>query len=143
MSVNKAICIGLLGRDPELKFTPSGRAVCNFSIATTEKWTDNSGEKKERTDWLNIVVWGKQAESCGKYLTKGRQVFVEGSIQTRSYEDKNGVKQYRTEIIARDVKFLGSAGDGGQRQEREPAARDQGDAYSGGPAPAGEDSVPF
>ncbi len=112
--VNKAIIIGNLGRDPEVRFTPSGRAVAKFSVATTEKWTDQQGQKQEKTEWHNIVVWGKQAETCGQYLAKGRQVFVEGRITNRSYDDKDGNKSYITEIIARDVRFLG----GGRRWRR-------------------------
>lgn len=109
--VNRVTLIGNLGRDPEVRFTADGKAVCKFSVATSEKWTDKAGEKQERTEWHNIVVWGPQAENCGKYLAKGRQVFVEGSIRNRSYDDKNGEKKYKyiTEIIARDVRFLGGA----------------------------------
>ncbi len=114
MSVNKAIIVGNLGADPELRFTPSGRPVANFNVATSSAWKDKtSGEKKEDTQWHKIVVWGPQAENCSKYLQKGRQVYVEGEIRTRNYEDKEGVKRWTTEIVARDVKFLGSKGGGG------------------------------
>ncbi|MBI1817721.1 MAG: single-stranded DNA-binding protein [Deltaproteobacteria bacterium] len=130
--VNKVIIVGNLGRDPEVRFTPSGRAMCKFSVATTEKWTDQQGQKQERTEWHNIVVWGKQAETCGQYLAKGRQVFVEGSIHTRNYDDKDGNKKYITEITARDVRFLG--GGGGTRTTT--ATHDN---FS---APAGEDAAP-
>lgn len=109
--VNKATIIGNLGRDPEVRFTPGGQAVCKFSVATTEKWTKD-GEKKEETTWHNVVVWGKQAETCGQYLAKGRQVYVEGKIINRSYDDKDGNKKYITEIVARDVRFLGGKGGG-------------------------------
>ena len=85
--VNKVILIGNLGKDPEVRFTPNGKALAKFSVATSEKWTDQQGQKQERTEWHNVVVWGKQAETCGQYLSKGRQVFVEGSIRTRSYDD--------------------------------------------------------
>src|SRR5215470_7748818 len=85
--VNKAIIVGNLGRDPEVRFTPSGRAVAKFSVATTERWTDQQGQRQEKTEWHNIVVWGKQAETCGQYLSKGRQVYVEGRIATRNYDD--------------------------------------------------------
>jgi single-strand DNA-binding protein len=108
--VNKVILIGNLGKDPEVRFTPNGRALAKFSVATSERWTDQQGQKQERTEWHNVVVWGKQAETCGQYLAKGRQVFVEGSIRTRSYDDKDGNKKYITEIVARDVRFLGGAG---------------------------------
>jgi len=110
--VNKAIIVGNLGRDPDVRFTPSGRAVAKFSVATTERWTDQQGQRQEKTEWHNIVVWGKQAETCGQYLSKGRQVYVEGRITNRSYDDKDGNKRYITEIIARDVRFLGGGGGG-------------------------------
>ncbi|MBD3216799.1 MAG: single-stranded DNA-binding protein [candidate division Zixibacteria bacterium] len=110
-SVNKAILIGNLGRDPELRYTPSGKAVASFSIATTEKWRDQNGEMQESTEWHNIVLWGRQAEIAKEYLAKGRPVYIEGRIQTRSYEDKNGVKKYMTEIVGQRMQFLGSRGD--------------------------------
>jgi single-strand DNA-binding protein len=130
--VNKAIIVGNLGRDPEVRFTPDGRAVARFSVATTERWTDQQGQRQERTEWHNIVVWGKQAENCGQYLSKGRQVFVEGSIRSRSYDDKSGAKRYITEIIARDVRFLGGGGGGGAGR-----VSDQGFT-----APPGEETPP-
>lgn len=108
MSVNKVIILGRLGQDPELKYTPSGAAVCNFSVATSETWNDkNSGQKQERTEWHRIVVWGKLAELCNQYLSKGRQAFIEGRLQTRSWDDKNGQKRYTTEINASTVQFIG------------------------------------
>ena len=107
MSVNKVMVLGRLGQDPELKYTPSGAAVCNFSLATTENWVDKSGQKQERTEWHRIVVWGKLGELCNQYLGKGRQAFVEGRLQTRQWEDKNGQKRYTTEINATNVQFLG------------------------------------
>ena len=140
-SVNKVILIGNLGRDPELKYTPGGNAVCNFTLATNEKWTDKAGAKQERTEWHRIVVWGKQAEICGQYLKKGRQAYIEGSLTTREWNDKDGNKRYITEIIARDVRFLGGGG-GGQRPAAEPgfSAPPGEDA---GPAAAEEDDIPF
>ena len=108
MSVNKVILLGRLGQDPELKYTPSGTAVCNFSIATSESWSDKSGQKQERTEWHRIVVWGKLAELCNQYLSKGRQAFIEGGLQTRSWEDKQGQKRYTTEINAKSVQFIGA-----------------------------------
>jgi single-strand DNA-binding protein len=106
--INKAILIGRLGSDPEVRYTPSGVAVANFNIATSEEWKDkDSGEKKERTEWHRIVAWRKLGEICGEYLSKGRQVYIEGRIQTRSWEDKDGNKRYTTEIVATDVQFLG------------------------------------
>lgn len=109
MSVNKVILLGRLGENPELKHTPSGQAVCNFSIATSESWTDKSGQKQEKTEWHRIVVWGKLAELCNQYLAKGRQAFIEGKLQTRSWDDQNGQKRYTTEILANTVQFIGGA----------------------------------
>jgi single-strand DNA-binding protein len=105
--MNRWLGIGNLGRDPEVRFTQGKQAVANFSIAINEKWTDKDGKKNERTEWVRIVVWGKLAELCGEYLTKGRQVGVEGPLQTREYE-KDGEKRYATEIVADRVDFLGS-----------------------------------
>ncbi|HXH76123.1 MAG TPA: single-stranded DNA-binding protein [Bacteriovoracaceae bacterium] len=109
MSVNKVILLGRLGQDPELKYTPGGSAVCNFSMATTEAWTDKQGQKQEKTEWHRIVVWGKLAELCNQYLAKGRQAFLEGRLQTRSWDDKEGHKRYTTEILATTVQFIGGA----------------------------------
>ena len=109
MSVNKVILLGRLGQDPELKYTPAGMAVCNFSVATSESWSDKtSGQKQEKTEWHRIVVWGKLAELCGQYLAKGRQAYIEGSLQTRSWDAKDGQKKYTTEIVARTVQFIGA-----------------------------------
>ena len=120
MSVNKVILLGRLGQDPELKYTPSGAAVCNFSLATSETWNDkNSGQKQVRTEWHRVVVWGKLAELCNQYLAKGRQAFVEGRLQTRSWDDQNGQKKYTTEINATTVQFIGGqtgAGAGNYQQ---------------------------
>lgn len=108
-SVNKVILIGNLGKDPELRYTPNGTAVGNFNIATNEVWTDRNGEKQTRTEWHRIVTWAKLAETCGEFLTKGKQVYVEGSIQTRSWDDKEGNKRTTTEIKAQRVVMLGKA----------------------------------
>ena len=149
-SVNKVILVGNLGKDPEVRFTPSGRAVAKFPIATTESWMDQENSRQERTEWHNIVVWGKQAESCGQYLAKGRQVFIEGGIRSRSYDDKEGNKRYITEIIAQRVQFLGSSGGGGGGGSGRGASADSGgssgaggsfDEFGGGQIP--EDDVPF
>ena len=110
-SVNKVILIGNLGRDPDLRYTTSGTPVANFTMATSDRWTDPSGEKKERTEWHRIVVWGKQAEICGEYLRKGKQVFVEGSLQTREWTDREGQKRYTTEVRAQRFQMLGRADD--------------------------------
>jgi len=139
MSVNKAILIGNLGKDPDVRFTNSGKAVARFPIATSEVWMDQNGSRQERTEWHNIVVWGKQGETCGQYLSKGRQVFVEGSIRSRSYDDQSGNKRYITEIIAQKIKFLG--GGGGTRLAPEAEAGGSDDIAPGGP-PA-DDDVPF
>ena len=106
MSLNKVMIIGNLGADPEVRYTQSGAAVCNLSIATTEKWTDKSGERQEKTQWHRVVVWGKLAEQCGEYLSKGRSVYVEGSLDHRTYE-QDGVTKYATDIKAHRVQFLG------------------------------------
>ncbi len=109
--INKAILIGRLGRDPEVRYTQDGSAVANFTIATSEEWKDReSGEKRERTEWHRIVAFRKLGEICGKYLAKGRQVYVEGRIQTRKWEDREGNTRYTTEIVASDVQFLGTRG---------------------------------
>src|SRR5712691_3679159 len=106
-SLNKVILIGNLGRDPEVKYTQNGSAVANLSVATNEAWTDKAGEKQERTEWHRIVVWGKQAEIAGEYLTKGKQIFVEGSLQTREWNDKEGNKRQTTEVKAQRLIMLG------------------------------------
>jgi single-strand DNA-binding protein len=112
--VNKAILVGNLGQDPDLSYTQSGTARCRLRLATSESYVNNAGERQERTEWHNVVVWGKRAESVGKYLKKGRQVYVEGRIQTRSWDDQaTGQKRYMTEINANRVLFIGGRGDGG------------------------------
>ncbi len=112
MSINKVILVGRLGRDPEVRSTPSGQTVAKFSLATDEKFTDKSGQRQERTEWHNIVAWGRLAEICGQYLKKGKLVYIEGSIHTDSWDDKEtGQKKYRTEINAREMKMLDKKGD--------------------------------
>ncbi|MGD9342606.1 MAG: single-stranded DNA-binding protein [Desulfuromonadales bacterium] len=113
MSVNKVILVGNLGKDPELRYTPSGTAVCTFSLATTDRFKNKQGEQQERTEWHNIVVWAGLAEICGKYLTKGKQIYIEGRIQNRSYDDRDGNKRYITEIVANEMQMLGRAGEQG------------------------------
>jgi len=138
MSVNKVILIGRLGQNPEVRYTPAGAAVANFSIATNENWTDKSGNKQEKTEWHKIVVWNKTAELCQQYLSKGREVYIEGRLQTRQWDDKEGKKNYTTEIVADRVQFLGGAGAG------KPAAA--GAAASAAPAAGGaaaNDDIPF
>lgn len=113
-SINKVILVGRLGRDPELKYTASGTPFCRFSMATDESWSDKgTGEKTERTEWHNIVVWNKLAEICNNYLNKGSMVYIEGSLQTREWDDKEGNKRKTTEIRANDMVMLGGRGGGG------------------------------
>ena len=107
MSVNKVILVGNLGKDPELRYTPAGVAVATFSLATSERYKDRNGEMQEKTEWHNVVAWRQLAEICGKFLHKGKQVYIEGKIQTRSYDDKDGNKRYITEIVADQMQMLG------------------------------------
>jgi single-strand DNA-binding protein len=112
--INKVILVGRLGKDPEIRSTPQGTSVARFTVATDERFTDRAGEKQERTEWHNITAWGKLAEICGQYLKKGKLVYIEGSIRTDSWDDKeSGQKKYRTEIVARDMKMLDRRGDEG------------------------------
>jgi len=148
-SVNKVIVVGNLGKDPETRFLPDGKAVCNFSVATTDKWTDKAtNEKKEATEWHRISSFGRLAEICGEYLKKGSQVYIEGKLRTRKWQDKEGQDRYTTEIIADAMQMLGSRsgmGGGESRETREPPA-----AGESKPAkkPAGQfqdmdDDIPF
>ena len=146
-SVNRVILIGNLGRDAELKYTPSGAAVSNFSIATTETWKDkNSGERKEKTEWHRIVLWGKTAENLSQYLLKGKQIFIEGRLETRQWEDKEGQKRSTTEVRVGPgdrLVLLGSRGDSGSRPS---SASSESAPGSPGPSQAGEltdDDIPF
>jgi len=136
--VNKVILIGNLGRDPELRYTQSGQAVANFSVATSENWNDkSSGERVERTEWHRIVAWGRTAELASQYLAKGRTVYVEGRLQTREYEDRDGVKRKVTEVVASNVTFLGGRGGDGA------GGAQAGGAASGGSGAPPEDDIPF
>jgi len=139
-SVNKAILIGNLGADPELRYTASGMAVAGFNMATTERYKDKNGELQERTEWHSIVCWGRLGELANEYLKKGRSVYIEGRIQTRNYEDKDGIKRYRTEIVAQQMQFLGGRGQGDQ-----PSASPE--TASSSPSepelPADDDDLPF
>jgi single-strand DNA-binding protein len=118
-SLNKAILIGNLGRDAEIRFTAGGSAVSNFSLATTDTWKDKDGQKQERTEWHRVVLWGKTAEALQEYLTKGKQIYVEGRLQTREWTNKEQQKVKTTEIVADKVVLLGSAGGGGARPQRD------------------------
>jgi single-strand DNA-binding protein len=162
-SVNKVILIGNLGADPEVRYTPSGAPVANFRIATSDNWTDKQGQRQERTEWHRIVAWGKLAELCGEYLSKGRQVYVEGRLQTRQWDDRDGNKKYTTEIVANQITFLGGRGEGaprgagagasggGNRSHANTDAEVPGGSgggssepgYDYGPPPLGDDDVPF
>ena len=165
-SVNKVILVGNLGRDPEVRYMPNGEAVCNFSIATTDNWKDKSGAKQERTEWHNIVMYRKLAEIAGEYLKKGRPVYVEGRLQTRKWQTKEGQDRYTTEIIADQMQMLGTRDGGGSNasydggmdqgggmDEYNQSAPSQGQAKSAPaaakPAAAGsgfddfEDDIPF
>jgi single-strand DNA-binding protein len=117
-SVNRVILIGALGRDPEVRYAPSGDAIANISLATSEQWKDKSGQKQERTEWHRIVFFGRQAEIVGEYLKKGSQVYIEGSLTTRKWTDKDGVEKYTTEIRADRMQMLSKKQDGGEQQER-------------------------
>lgn len=140
--INKVILIGRLGADPEVKTVTGGNNVARLSVATSENWTDREGQRQERTEWHRVVVWGKLAELCGKYLVKGRQVYVEGRLQTRSWEDQQGQKKYSTEIVANTVQFLGSQN--AQTQANNTQDNDFG-AQNFGPEPAFDnaDEIPF
>lgn len=120
MSVNKVILVGRLGRDPETRYTSGGQAVCNFSLATDESYKDRSGERQKRTEWHKIVLWGKLAELGQQYLKKGSQVYLEGRIQSRQWDDKEGQKRTSFEIVATAMKFLGGRGDGSMGRSPEP-----------------------
>jgi len=152
-SVNKVILIGNLGRDPEVRYMPDGGAITNISIATTENWKDKNGEKQEKTEWHRVAFFGKLAEIAGEYLKKGSQVYVEGRLQTRKWQDKDGNDKYTTEIVADRMQMLGSRqGMGGGGAEREAPDRGEAARPAGKPAgakPAGskfddfEDDIPF
>lgn len=139
--VNKAIIVGNLGADPEVKAMPSGTMVATISVATSESWKDKqTGDKQERTEWHRVVFFGRLAEIVGQYLTKGSSVYVEGSIRTDKYQDKEGVTRYATKIVAREMQMLGGGKDGGQQRQE---SRPQDDAFESEPEPAFDDDIPF
>ena len=153
-SVNKVIIIGNLGRDPETRYMPDGGAICNISVATTDKWKDKNGEMQEKTEWHRVAFFGKLAEIAGEYLKKGSQVYVEGRLQTRKWQDKDGQDKYSTEIVANQMQMLGSRqGMGGGGRGAEGGGAEEGGASSrpAGKAPAKsggkfddfEDDIPF
>jgi len=145
-SVNKVILVGNLGRDAELRYTPGGAAVATLNLATTEVWNDKGGQRQEKTEWHRIVLWGKQAESLQEYLTKGKQIYVEGRLQTRQWDDKDGNKKYTTEIKADRITLLGGGGGRGASVDRGSAVA----AHAGGGGgdeppmePITDDDIPF
>lgn len=157
-SVNKVIIVGNLGRDPEIRFTPDGASITNVTVATTDSWKDKAtGEKKEATEWHRVVFFGKLAEIAGQYLTKGRQIYVEGALRTRKWTDKEGQERYTTEIVASEMKMLGNREGAGNSSPRDagggnnrPAAASAGAGVGTQPAMAGasgfadfEDDIPF
>ena len=146
-SVNKVILIGNLGRDPELRYTPGGQAVANFTLATNERFTTKDGAKQERTEWHRIVAWGRTGELCAQYLSKGRSVYLEGRLQTREWEDKEGQKRQTTEVVAQTVQFLdrregpprGAGGAGAPSTSSEPEP----DPAPSGGSSGGDNDIPF
>ncbi len=149
--VNKVILIGNLGRDPEIRYTQGGQPVANFTMATSERWNNKDGERQERTEWHKIVVWGKLAEFCGEYLSKGRQVYAEGRLQTREWEDKDGNKRWTTEVVANSIQFVGPRPGGGGDGDMSFSGPSRGEVPAGPPPPGGSggsggggnDDIPF
>lgn len=151
-SLNKVMIIGNLGQDPELRHTANGQAVCSMRLATNESWTDKSGERQERTEWHSVVVWGRQGENCAQYLEKGRSCYVEGRLQTRKWQDKEGRDRYTTEIVGDRVQFLstgaggGGGGGGGRGRGDYGGGGNSGGGGGGGdfaPPPPQDDDIPF
>jgi single-strand DNA-binding protein len=147
-SVNKVILVGNLGRDAELKFTPSGFPISSFSIATTDRRKDKDGSWQEKTEWHRIKLLGKQAESLQDYLKKGKQIYVEGRLETRTWDDKDGQKKYMTEILADRIQLLGSGGGGGGRggsstREEDPYGDEPSAGSGGGSSELNDDDIPF
>lgn len=141
MSVNKVIIVGRLGADPEVRTASNGNTMARLSVATTETWSDKDGQKQERTEWHRVIVWSKLADLCGRYLSKGRQVYLEGRLQTRAWEDQQGQKRYTTEIVANNIQFLG-----GQTQQRDSIGpQDSAPFQDFGPEPSFDTSeeIPF
>lgn len=134
--LNKVMIIGRLGRDPELRYTTSGRAVATFTVATTRSWNTSSGERRTETEWFNVVAWGSLAEICKQLLTKGTQVYIEGRLHTRKWEDENGVRHYRTEIVANEMVILGD-------RNHHPSPDGEADLEAEEVPPEEEDEFPF
>jgi single-strand DNA-binding protein len=147
-SVNKVILVGNLGRDAELRYTPAGAAVATINMATTEVWNDKAGQRQEKTEWHRVVLWGKSAESLSEYLTKGKQIYVEGRLQTRQWDDKDGNKRYTTEIRGDRIVLLSGGGGRGGGMSRGPANADESMGHGVAPAaevaePITDDDIPF
>jgi single-strand DNA-binding protein len=143
-SVNKVILVGNLGRDAELRYTPGGAAVATLNLATTEVWNDKQQQRQEKTEWHRVVLWGKQAESLQEYLTKGKQIYVEGRLQTRQWDDKDGNKRYTTEIKADRITLLGGGGGGGGRSMDRGASQAHSAGMDDAPMePITDDDIPF
>lgn len=140
--VNKVILIGNLGADPEVRYTASGQAVANLRLATTERWVNKSGERTEQTEWHRVVAWGKLAETCGQYLQKGKQIYVEGKIRTRQWQDQTGQKRYTTEIVANNLVMLGRAGERTEMPD-EGVTVPPDDTGAGDLGAASDDDLPF
>ncbi len=137
--INKAIIVGRLGADPEVRQVTGGQTVATFNVATSEQWNDNQGQKQERTEWHRIVVWGRLAEICGQHLSKGRQVYIEGRLTTRQWEDKSGQKRYTTEIVGQTVQFLGSPGERSERPQQSSSEQE----FSAEPNFEASEEIPF
>ena len=147
--VNKVILVGRLGADPEMKYTNSGSGVCHFNLATSENWTGKDGQKQERTEWHRVIAWTKLGELCNQYLKKGRQAYIEGRLQTRSWDDKSGTKRYTTEVVATTVQFLGSSlsSSGERSSATEASSFEQDSSFVEEPLaaaePKGDEDIPF
>ncbi len=146
-SVNKVILVGNLGRDAELRYTPGGAAVATINMATTEVWNDKAGQRQEKTEWHRVVLWGKSAESLSEYLTKGKQIYVEGRLQTRQWDDKDGNKRYTTEIRGDRIVLLGGGGGGGRSaggsRSEEMGSGHASASTADAPEPLTDDDIPF
>ena len=142
-SVNKVILVGNLGRDAELRYTPGGAAVATLNMATTETWNDKEGQRQEKTEWHRVILWGKQAETLNQYLQKGKQIYVEGRLQTRQWDDKDGNKRYTTEIRGDRIVLLGSGGGGGSRQQSRSVGAPAEDPMGEPVSELTDDDIPF
>jgi len=141
--LNKVILIGRLGKDPEVRYMPNGEAVCNFSVATSETWNDRNGQRVERTEWHNITMYRRLAEIAGQYLKKGSQVYLEGKIQTRKYQGKDGIERTAYDIIANEMKMLGGGNNDGQQAQAETPTPPRRQATPAAPVEVIDDDVPF